>query len=416
MALTKVLTAKQREVLHAYRTQEFRFLINSGSVRSGKTYIDNYLFLLELDRVRKLAKQLGDSNPKYILAGVSSGTIYTNIISELGNQFRIAPKTDRFGHYHLLGIEIVPAYTGSIRGMASIRGMTSYGAYINEASLADQNVFQEINNRCSRPGAHIICDTNPDHPEHWLKTQYIDKENDSGKTLYFNFKLEENTTLDQSYIEGLKATTPTGMFYDRSILGLWVSGQGLVYPEFDRRTMTISRQQAFDETYERFFVGVDWGFNHKTVFTVMGYRDGVYTLMEEHAASYEQIAYWVDVAKDIKERFGNIPFYCDTANPEHIYDLSQAGIRAMNANKNVLNGIEYVAGAMHNDKFRVVYDDCPQFRKEIYNYAWNEKTGDVIKKDDDCMDSMRYAMYNDYLDHLEESMSVEELARLKRYM
>ncbi len=40
----------------------------------------------------------------------------------------------------------------------------------------------------------------------------------------------------------------------------------------------------------------------------MGYRDGVYTLMEEHAASYEQIAYWVDVAKDIKERFGNIPF------------------------------------------------------------------------------------------------------------
>ena len=46
MALTKVLTAKQREVLHAYRTQEFRFLINSGSVRSGKTYIDNYLFLL----------------------------------------------------------------------------------------------------------------------------------------------------------------------------------------------------------------------------------------------------------------------------------------------------------------------------------------------------------------------------------
>ena len=53
------------------------------------------------------------------------------------------------------------------------------------------------------------------------------------------------------------------------------------------------------------------------------------------------------------------------------------------------------------------------FVKEIYNYAWNEKTGDVIKKDDDCMDSMRYAMYNDYLDHLEESMSVEELARLE---
>jgi len=416
MALLSQMTAKQRKVLHAYRTEDFRFLINSGAVRSGKTYIDNYLFLLELSRVRKLAKASDDVNPKYILAGVSSGTIYTNIISELGNQFRLSPETDRFGHYHLLGVEIVPAYTGSIRGMASIRGMTAYGAYINEASLADQNVFQEINNRCSKSGAHIICDTNPDHPEHWLKTQYIDNVDGEDKTLYFNFSLEDNTALDPDYVEGLKATTPSGMYYDRAILGLWVSGEGLVYSEFDKKKMTISRQQAFGESYERFFVGVDWGFNHKTVFTVVGYRDGVYTLMEEHAGSYKQMDYWIKVAEDIKDRFGNIPFYCDTANPEHIYDLNKSGIRALNANKNVMNGIEYVAGAMHNGRFRVVYDDCPQFRKEIYKYAWNDKTGDVIKKDDDCMDSMRYAMYNDYLDHIEEGMSAEELAKLRRYL
>ena len=138
--------------------------------------------------------------------------------------------------------------------------------------------------------------------------------------------------------------------------------------------------------------------------------------MEEYAESYKQIEYWIAVAKGIKSRFGNIPFYCDTANPEHIYDLKEAGIRALNANKNVMNGIEYVAGAIHNNRFRVVYDECPQFRKEIYNYAWNEKTGDVIKKDDDCMDSMRYAIYNDYLDHMDESMSVEELAKLKKVM
>ena len=56
------------------------------------------------------------------------------------------------------------------------------------------------------------------------------------------------------------------------------------------------------------------------------------------------------------------------------------------------------------------------FVKRSITMLGTKKTGDVIKKDDDCMDSMRYAMYNDYLDHLEESMSVEELARLKRYM
>lgn len=93
----------------------------------------------------------------------------------------------------MFGVEIIPAYTGTKRGIGTIRGMTSYGAYVNEASLSTQEVFQEIIQRCSFEGVRIIADTNPDNPEHWLKKDYIDH---------------------------LKAITPSGMYYDRSILGL----------------------------------------------------------------------------------------------------------------------------------------------------------------------------------------------------
>lgn len=415
MSLRDLYTEKQIEVLTKYQ-KGFRLMINYGAKRSGKTVVDNDLFLMELKRVRKRADLKKEREPQYILAGVSSKTIAQNVLNPLRNKYGLEFQFDKHGNFNLFGVKVVLAYTGNISGLGGIRGMTAYGAYVNEASLANKFVFKEIIDRCSDDEARIICDTNPDNPQHYLKVDYLDNDDPDFDIVSTHFTLEDNTFLGERYIRNQKAGTPLGMMYDRDILGLWVSGEGLVYAEFDKNKMTISSKQAFDESYERFFVGVDWGFNHKTVFTVMGYKDGVYTLMEEYAESYKQIEHWIDVAKDIKSRFGNIPFYCDTANPEHIYDLKEAGIRALNANKNVMNGIEYVAGAIHNNRFRVVYDECPQFRKEIYNYAWNEKTGEVVKKDDDCMDSMRYAMYNDYLDHLEESMSVEELAKLKKVM
>ena len=172
--VSKVLTPKQQWVLWSYRHSNWKYLINYGAVRSGKTFIDNILFLAELQRISIEAKKNKDKNPMYILAGYSSNSIQNNVIGELRNAFGFNPKTDRHGHYHIFGVDVVPAYTGNIRGASAIRGLTAYGAYVNETSLATQEAFQEIVQRCSKPNARIICDTNPDNPQHWLKTDYID--------------------------------------------------------------------------------------------------------------------------------------------------------------------------------------------------------------------------------------------------
>ena len=37
------------------------------------------------------------------------------------------------------------------------------------------------------------------------------------------------------------------MFYDRDILGLWVSGEGMVYRDFNKDTMKINRDDVPDE-------------------------------------------------------------------------------------------------------------------------------------------------------------------------
>jgi len=156
MALNNLFTKKQQKVLQSYLNDDWKYLFLIGAVRSGKTYISNWMFLLELKRVAKLAKTNNVKRPIYILAGYSSNSINTNIIASIENEFGINIPVDRHGHYHLFDVEIVPAYTGSIRGIGSIRGATAYGALIDEGTLADQGVFQEIINRCSIYARRVV--------------------------------------------------------------------------------------------------------------------------------------------------------------------------------------------------------------------------------------------------------------------
>lgn len=401
MSMNDLLTTKQQEVLHSYLADDYKMMILTGAIRSGKTFIDNLLFLYELRRTAESAKKRGKIHPQYILAGASSGSIQNNVINSLRNQFGIELSPDRHNHFHLYGVDIIPVYTQSIRGLSGARGFDSNGAYINEASLANQFVFQEILNRCSEPGARIICDTNPDQPQHFLKTDYIDNEKPGLKTKSFRFTIDDNTFLAPDYIQQIKAATPTGMFYDRNILGLWVSGDGLVYRDFDKTKMMIDKLPP-NRTY-KYYCGVDFGFaeGHDTSITVWADdRQGNTYLVEEHTAIHKYIDYWIEVMKQIQQRYGKgLTFWCDSARPEYVSQLMVNGIQARNADKNVLTGIESVAELMTTRSFFVLKSAPVKFIDEIYQYVWDSDKGVPVKKMDNCMDSMRYAIFNEHKDN-----------------
>ena len=94
MTVTHLLSRKQAKVLKSYLTDDWKILILNGAVRSGKTYINNFIFMYEMRRVKRMAEQEGEPNPKYILAGFSNGTIRNNVLSELENTFGIELKPD----------------------------------------------------------------------------------------------------------------------------------------------------------------------------------------------------------------------------------------------------------------------------------------------------------------------------------
>ncbi len=398
MALNDLFTKKQQKVLQSYLNDDWKYLFLIGAVRSGKTYISNWMFLLELKRVAKLAKTNNVKRPIYILAGYSSNSINTNIIASIENEFGINIPVDRHGHYHLFDVEIVPAYTGSIRGIGSIRGATAYGALIDEGTLADQGVFQEIINRCSIEGARIVVTSNPDIPTHYLKTDYIDNHDPKARIKAFSFTIDDNTFLAKDYVKALKAATPRGMFYDRSILGQWVTGEGIVYQDFNANTMVIDDKNIPDGL--SYYCGVDWGFEHPNPILLLGDdNQGNTYVVKDFTKRHKFISYWVDIAKRLQTEYGrNLIFYVDSARPDNLNEFQANGINAINANKSILPGIEYVAQKMRQGKFFIAKSASEGLLEELYQYAWDEKTGEPLKENDvrhnDRLDALRYAIYS----------------------
>ena len=398
MALNDVLTPKQAEVLHTYLTVPFKMMINVGAVRAGKTYIDNILLMYELRRVANLAKKRNDKHPQFILAGASSGSIYNNIIAELSRQFGLDLRPDKHNHYHLFGVDIVPVYTASIAGLSGARGFTSYGAYVNETTLANREVFNEIRNRCSMEGSHIICDSNPDIPTHWLKTDFIDNHDPAAGIITYTFTIDDNTFLDPGYVTSLKASTPKGMFYDRAINGLWVTGDGIVYQDFNKDTMVIDDSKIPDGL--EYYCGVDWGFEHPNPIILLGDdKNGTTYVLRDYTKQHKFINYWVEIAQNLQDEFGrNLIFYADSARPDNVNEFQFNGINCINANKNVLPGIECVARKMREGKFKIAASCAQGIMNEIYQYAWDPNTGMPMKENEnrhnDRLDALRYGIYS----------------------
>lgn len=392
--LNNLYTPKQLDTFKFAVNSDYFMLINHGAKRTGKTVLDNDLFLYELKRIKRIASKQGIEIPQYVLAGSDLGAINRNILIELSNKYGIEFHFDRFNRFKLFGVQVCCFGHSKINDLGRIRGMTAYGAYINEGTMAKQEVFDEIKSRCSGNGARILIDTNPDNPEHWLKKDFIDKAD--GKTIKaVHYRLDDNTFLSERYIQNMKETTPSGMFYDRNIEGLWVMGEGAVYKDFNLNVHYIAGEQLQSKNFVKFIAGVDWGYEHFGALVLIGRDDeGTYYLLKEVARQYEEIDFWLEQALKIKAQYGDLPFYCDSARPEYIKKFKKNGLKAHNANKAVLSGIERVAQLYKQRKLYIV-DDVERFKEEIYMYVWNEKTGEPVKLYDDVQDAIRYAIYTD---------------------
>lgn len=385
------LTPKQIEVFKCHAEENPKILICSGAKRSGKTFILDYVWLSHI------AKYEG-KGLAFILGGSTQASIRRNVLDDLEKILGKELKLDKTNAIEIFGNKVYCFDGSNSDAWKKVRGFTAAGAFLNEATALHDTFVKEVISRCSYQGARIIMDTNPENPMHTVKVDYIDKtgqrlENGKLNIKAFNFTLDDNIFLSKEYTDSIKLSTPTGMFYDRDILGQWVSGEGVIYKDFNQHKHFINRSDIPSKDITSYFCGVDWGYEHYGSIVLMGEINGTYYLLKEIAAQHQEIDYWVDQAKELIKEYGSMCFYCDSARPEHVKRFKREGIYAVNADKSVVAGIEQVARLYKQDKLFIV-DDATRFKEEIFMYAWNGRTGEPVKQFDDVQDAVRYAIYS----------------------
>nr|DAR08321.1 MAG TPA: large terminase [Caudoviricetes sp.] len=384
------LTEKQKEVFNCFRHENPKILVCSGAKRAGKTFVLNLIYLTHIAKY----KNMGLS---FIIGGANQASIRRNILNDLEKILGKELKLDKSNSVEIFGNKVYCFDGANADSWKKVRGFTAAGALLNEATALHDTFVKEVISRCSYEGARIFMDTNPENPAHTVKKDYIDKtgqklKNGQLNIKAFHFTLFDNNKLDPEYVESIVASTPSGMFTDRDIYGRWVAAEGVVYKDFNQDIHYIDTIE--DINFVKYFAGVDWGYEHFGSIVVIGEDDkGNFYLLKEIARQHKEIDFWVKEATNIKEQYGNIPFYCDTARPEHLVRFRKEKIRTLNADKSVLSGIEEVAKLFKQNRLFILKPAVKRFREEIFMYVWNEKTGEPVKQFDDVLDSIRYAVY-----------------------
>ncbi|OHX39222.1 PBSX family phage terminase large subunit [Cytobacillus oceanisediminis] len=386
------LTPKQKEVWDIFIKEQPKILLASGAKRAGKTFVFILLFLMHI------AKYEGQGL-SFIIGGSTQASIRRNVLNDMEEILGKELKLDKTNAISIFGNKVYCFDGTNADAWKKARGFTAAGALLNEGTALHDMFVKEVISRCSYPGARVLIDTNPENPAHFVKTDYIDKDGQKLKNgklniKAFHFTLFDNIYLDEEYVESIIAATPSGMFTDRDIYGLWVAAEGVIYKDFNQKIHYVTSEEVEKLRFVRYWAGVDWGYEHPGSIVVLGEDDkGDIYLLEEHAKQHEEIDYWVKIANEIKSRYGNINFYCDTARPEHVIRFRRERIRAINADKAVISGIEEVSRLFKLNKLKVVKDKVDRFKKEIFMYVWNQKTGEPVKEWDDVLDALRYAIY-----------------------
>ena len=381
----------QKKVISCMKYENPKILVCSGAKRSGKTYVLTFVFLMHISKFK-------NKGYSFIIGGTTQSSIRRNILNDLETILGKSINLSKDNHFKLFGNKIYCFDGANADSYKKARGFTAYGAFLNEATTLHDSFVKEVISRCSGEGARIYMDTNPENPVHSVKTDYIDKDgqrlsNGQLNIKAFNFTLYDNTFLNKEYVESIEASTPSGMFFDRDILGIWVASEGVVYQDFNKDIHYIKEANT---EFKKIFCGVDFGWEHYGSIVVVGLGvDNKYYLIKEYAYKHKDIEYWISIAKEIIKEYGNINFYCDYARPDYMHKLQVNGIRAINAKKEVLEGITTIATLFKTNKLLVLEDNVNIFKSEIYNYVWAKGKDEPIKSSDDVLDSLRYAIYSD---------------------
>lgn len=277
------LSRKQIEFI---REANHRWNFKGGATRSGKTYLD-FRWVIPM----RIRERIGLDGLAVIL-GVTKSTIERNVLEPMRNIYgdTLVGAISSDNTVRLFGEKCYALGAEKISQVSKIRGASIKYCYGDEVADWSSEVFELLKSRLDKGYSCFDGTFNPQYPQHWLK-KFLDGDADIFSQTY---TIDDNPFLPKEFVENLKKEYAGTVFYDRYILGRWVSADGLVYQYFANHTeeFLINDPIEWCRNHKRRFtcimLGVDFGGTRSfTSFKAVGIANGgvVVVLDEEHINS-----------------------------------------------------------------------------------------------------------------------------------
>lgn len=194
----------------------------------------------------------------------------------------------------------------------------------------------------------------------------------------------------------------------QEIQGEFVSYEGLVY-RWDEANFLPFNELPERKQYSFVMGGIDFGWTDPEAIVVMGYKDGVWYVLDEHYESGMSINEAAMVIADLHKRHNVELWFADSARPERIDDLVSRGIPVRPVEKpQIEDRIREMAMFTDSGRFKVSWS-APYVRDELQSYQYPEedrllrdKRRNPLDRNNHAMDacgyviwSMRYVWRND---------------------
>lgn len=398
MDLSAVTAALSPAQIFSVVESDARINIWEGAVRSGKTIASLLRWLLFV--------ATAPATGQLVMVGRTRDSIFRNAILPLQDP-SIFGMLARQIHYTpgaatavILGRIVHVIGANDAKAEPKIRGLTCAGAYVDEATVLPQQFFDQLNARCSVPGARLFLTTNPDNPSHWLRKLYILRPAETASRTW-HFTLDDNPHLDAGYVQTLKSTY-VGLWYRRFILGEWIAAEGAIYDMWDERTHVVDRLPGIAR---RLAIGVDYGTTNAFAALALDQGDNgrLYLSREWRYDSRLSRRSLTDAEYSERLRAWCPPerrpayFLIDPSAASFRTQMQVDGWVSGAADNDVVNGIRTVAALLATGRL-FVHRSCTGWIDEIGGYSWDDAKAELgedvpIKANDHSLDAGRYAIY-----------------------
>ncbi len=281
----------------------------------------------------------------------------------------------------------------------TLRGPNLGFFWLDEAALVPEDTFLILQARLrEEPGLGWI--TTTPKGRNWVYRRFIEAPGEDYAAVHC--RTQDNPYLPPWFVEELRRSY-TGEWAAQELDAEFVEFGGLIYKMFKPElNVFASAPEPLRERKQRVVAGVDWGYTAPgAIVVVVEDRECKWWVVEEAYQRGLTVAGdggWVELALELRDRWGIGEWYCDPSEPDHIEEFRRAGLNAMPANNAVIPGIQRVAAALEQAGLRI-HEHCVNLLDEIRQYHWEldaegrpKENERPAKGNDHALDALRYAI------------------------